>query len=142
MQVLIADDDPVYRELVGGMLSQWGYETIFARDGVEALAAIKSPGAPRLVILDWMMPKIDGFEVCRKVRENHATQNVYILLMTGSKVKDEIIKVLVAGADDYLFKPFDPLDLKIHIRTGQRIIDMQAELDHLRQTLEKAKVGC
>ena len=132
MQILIADDDPIYRTLLMEMLSSWGYEVTVASNGLETWDALKKPDGPKMVILDWLMPEMDGFEVCKKVRQDPATHGVYILLMTGSKQREDIIKVLVAGADDYLLKPFEPLDLKIHLRTGQRIIDMQAELDHAR----------
>ncbi len=125
MKILIADDDPVYRSLLESMLKQWGYEVIVACDGKEAMEVLSQPDAPMLVIIDWMMPEMDGFEVCRQVRQLRPESNCYIILLTGSRQKEEIIKVLVAGADDYLLKPFDPLDLKIHLRAARRIIDLQ-----------------
>ncbi len=75
-----------------------------------------------------MMPQMDGFEVCRRIRQMHPEGDFYIILLTGSRQKEEIIKVLVAGADDYLLKPFDPLDLKIRLRAARRILDLQSAL--------------
>lgn len=128
MKILIADDDPVYRSLLERMLKQWDYEPVVVSDGLEAMAVLRAPDAPKLVILDWMMPQMDGFEVCRQVRQLYPDANYYIILLTGSRQKEEIIKVLVAGADDYLLKPFDPLDLKIRLRAARRILDLQASL--------------
>jgi DNA-binding response OmpR family regulator len=125
---MIADDDPVYRGLVEGLVKEWGYPCVLACDGNEAWEILKSPDGPDLVILDWMMPGLDGFEVCRLVRQANLGRDVYIILLTGSHRREEIIQVLVAGADDYLLKPFEPLDLKIRLRAAQRILDLQADL--------------
>jgi DNA-binding response OmpR family regulator len=131
----VADDDPVYRDLLRDLLTQWHFDVFVVSDGNEAWNAMQGPDAPRLVILDWMMPGLDGFEVCKMARTENLKQDVYIILLTGSRKKDEIMKVLVAGADDYLIKPFEPVDLKIHLRTARRILDLQAELAELRQQL-------
>jgi len=133
MRTLIADDDPVYLGLVDGLLDQWGYETVLATNGVQAWELLQADESIRLVVLDWMMPEMDGFEVCRKVRAADLGRDVYILLMTGSNRKEDIIQVVVAGADDYLIKPFEPLDLKIRLRSARRILDLQAELARYRQ---------
>jgi len=138
MKILVADDDIVYRALMEGLLSQWGYEVAVASNGLEAWEVIKSDEPPSIAVVDWMMPKMDGFDLCRKVREDHTIKNLYLLLFTGSYKKEEIIKVLVAGADDYLIKPFEPLDLKIRIRAACRILDLQAEVDRLRHTSKPA----
>jgi DNA-binding response OmpR family regulator len=135
MQVIVADDDPVYRDLLRDLLTQWHFDVFVVSDGNEAWNAMQGPDAPRLVILDWMMPGLDGFEVCKMARTENLKQDVYIILLTGSRKKEEIMKVLVAGADDYLIKPFEPVDLKIHLRTARRILDLQAELAELRQQL-------
>jgi DNA-binding response OmpR family regulator len=128
MKILVADDDAVYRSLLERMLKQWDYEVVIASDGQEALEVLQGPAPPRLVILDWMMPQMDGFEVCRRIRQTHPESDYYIILLTGSRQKEEIIKALVAGADDYLLKPFDPLDLKIRLRAARRILDLQSAL--------------
>lgn len=128
MKILVADDDAVYRSLLERMLKQWDYEVVLASDGQEALEVLHGPAPPRLVILDWMMPQVDGFEVCRRIRQTNPESDYYIILLTGSRQKEEIIKALVAGADDYLLKPFDPLDLKIRLRAARRILDLQSAL--------------
>ena len=141
MQILIADDDPVYSELLEGLLAQWGHQVVTARDGLEAWNVLIGADSPNLILLDWMMPGMDGFELCRKLRQGQVKTNAYVLLMTGSKLKDDIIKVVVAGADDYLIKPFDPMDLKIRLRTAMRILDLQEEINTLRQAAP-APAGC
>lgn len=133
MRVLVADDDPVYRDLLGDLLRQWHFDVILACDGNEAWNILRGASPPQLVLLDWMMPGLDGFEVCKKVRGGDLERNVYIILLTGSRMKEEIMQVLVAGADDYLIKPFEPADLKIHLRTARRILELQADLAELRR---------
>lgn len=128
MRILIADDDPVYRELVQSLAERWGFETLCASDGSGAWDILQTCAAPPMVILDWMMPGVDGYEICRRVRNAGGSYQPYILLMTSNKIKEDIAKVIVAGADDYLIKPFDPLDLQIHLRTAKRIVDLQEEL--------------
>lgn len=133
MKILVADDDAVYCSLLERMLTQWDYQVVTAYDGQEALNILRGSDPPRLVILDWMMPQLDGFEVCRTMRQMHPEGDFYIILLTGSRQKEEIIKVLVAGADDYLLKPFDPLDLKIRLRAARRVLDLQAALTAARR---------
>lgn len=128
MRVLVADDDPVCRALVGELVTPWGFEVTTATDGVEAMGVLRRPDPPPLVILDWNMPRMDGFEVCCAVRRSMGGDRTYILLVTGSRNRDDLMKVVVAGADDYLTKPFEPADLKIRLRTAVRIIHMQEEL--------------
>jgi DNA-binding response OmpR family regulator len=128
MKILIADDDAVYRSLLERMLEQWDYQVVTTCDGQEAMDVLSGGDPPRVVILDWMMPRVDGFEVCRRLRQMEGGADFYIILLTGSRLKEEIIKVLVAGADDYLLKPFDPLDLKIRLRAAHRILDLQLAL--------------
>ena len=132
MKILVADDDTIYRDLLERMLAQWNYEVITTCDGQEAMDVLCGSDPPRVIILDWMMPRVDGFEVCRRVRQLDGGAEFYIILLTGSRLKEEIIKVLVAGADDYLLKPFDPLDLKIRLRAAQRILDLQSALSARR----------
>ena len=129
MQVLIADDDVICREILATFLKDLGYEVIEAADGTQAWETLCGASPPRLIILDWMMPGMDGFEICRRVRRQMPDRGSYILLLTGSRMKQDIIKAVVAGADDYLIKPFEPMDLKIRLRAAQRILDLQAELD-------------
>jgi len=128
MQILVADDDPVYRDRLKSLLEQWDFEAVLAADGAETWAILQQPDAPTFVILDWMMPEMDGYEVCRKVRNANDDSIPYILLMTSTNKREELLRVLVAGADDYLLKPFEPLDLKIRLRTGIRLLNLEEQL--------------
>lgn len=132
MRSLVADDDPVCRQAMADWVSSWGFQTLLAGDGAEAMRILRAPDPPPLVILDWNMPRMDGFEVCRAVRQLPVGDSTYILLVTGARGRDEIMKVIVAGADDYLPKPIEPIDLKIRLRTAVRVLHMQAELRALR----------
>lgn len=135
MHVLIADDDPVYRNLLDDLLRQWGFDVTCVCDGQEAWETIERDRTVQLAILDWMMPGMDGYRICEKLKNDGARAEVYTILVTGSLLKDEVIKVLVAGADDYIIKPFDPLDLRIHVRAAMRIITLRAEVAELRKAL-------
>jgi len=128
MRVLVADDDPVCRKLLSDLIAPWGFEVLTASDGLEAMSALAAPGAPPLVILDWSMPRMDGCDVCRALRRQKDGDRPYILLVTASGNRDEIMKVVLSGADDYLTKPFEPADLKIRLRTAVRILHMQEEI--------------
>jgi two-component system, cell cycle response regulator len=135
VKVLIAEDDVVSRRLLEAMLTRWGYDVAVTRDGVEAWEVLQSADPPPLAILDWMMPQMDGVEVCRKVRERGQEPYIYLLLLTTKGHKDNIIEGLDAGADDYLTKPFDPHELQVRLRTGKRIMTLQAELIDAREAL-------
>ena len=135
MRILVADDDPVYRSMLQELLTKWHFEVVLASDGQEALEVMDGEDSPQLVLLDWEMPKVDGFEVARSIRGGSTGHRAYVLMITGSKRKADIMQVLVCGADDYLIKPFDPTDLKIHLRSAMRILHLQEELDELRETI-------
>jgi DNA-binding response OmpR family regulator len=135
MHVLIADDDPVYRTFLEDLLGQWKFEVTAVCDGAEAWEAVQRDEMINLAVLDWVMPRMDGHEVCRKLKEDLG-RDVYTILVTGSRLKDEVIKVLVSGADDYIAKPFDAVDLKIHVRTAVRIVSLEAEVAELRKSLQ------
>ncbi|MBI3667207.1 MAG: diguanylate cyclase [Acidobacteria bacterium] len=128
MRIMIAEDEPVSRHLVERFLVQWGYEVVAVNDGDEAWVLLQQPDAPRLAILDWMMPGKDGVEICREVRKRVAEPYVYIILLTAKSQKADIVAGLEAGADDYLTKPFDPDELRVRLRAGRRILDL---MDHL-----------
>ncbi len=130
MTVLIAEDDAANRRLLEVTLRRWDYEVVVARDGDEAWAALQKKDAPTLAVLDWMMPGMDGVEVCRRVRQRLDTPYVYMILLTSKDQKGDSIAGMDAGADDYLVKPFDPHELQVRLRAGQRILDLQAELLH------------
>ena len=135
MRVLVADDDPTYRSVLQELLTGWHFEVILASDGQEAMEVMAAEDSPQLVLLDWEMPEVDGFEVARSIRGGDASHRAYVLMITGSKRRQDIMRVLVCGADDYLIKPFDPMDLKIHLRSAMRILHLQEELDELREAI-------
>ncbi len=138
MRILIAEDDAVSRRLLETALSKWGYEPIVTTDGLQALEILVQPGAPSLAVLDWMMPGMDGAEVCRRVRSQGADRLLYIILLTAKARKQDIVQGLTAGADDYIIKPFDRAELKARISTGERILRLQAELAARVKELELA----
>lgn len=138
MRILIAEDDLVSRKLLQGTLTRWGFEPVVCVDGNEALAELQRSDSPVLAILDWMMPFIDGIEVCRRLRQAPTSQPKYIILLTAKAQRDDIIRGLEAGADDYVTKPFDPKELKARLSVGIRIIGLQADLAEKVGALEVA----
>jgi diguanylate cyclase (GGDEF)-like protein len=128
MRILIAEDDPVSRRLLEAFLVKWEYEVVAAGDGDEASRLLQREDAPRLAILDWMMPGKDGIQVCREVRGREGQPYVYILLLSARGKKQDVIEGLETGADDYLTKPFDPFELRARLRTGRRILELQEQL--------------
>jgi len=136
MVVLIADDDPVSRRALEATLTGWGYDVEVVNDGVQALGALLRDGAPpRLAVLDWMMPGLDGPEVCRTVRARSQGPYAWLLLLTARKKGSDLIAGLEAGADDYIRKPFDPGELKARLRVGERILALQAQLLEAQKAL-------
>lgn len=129
MRILIADDDITSRTVLAGVLRNEGHEVKTVVDGAEALRVLLTPGSPDLVILDWMMPEMDGPEVVRRVRAIETERPPYILMVTARGEKADIIAGLDAGANDYLAKPFDPGELRARIAVGRRLIEMQAALN-------------
>ena len=135
MRILVADDDTVSRRVLEAMLVKWGYEVVVARDGAEAWDVLQAADAPQLAILDWMMPNLDGPDVCRKVRSHSEIPYVYILLLTGRTQERDLIEGLEAGADDYLTKPFSAQELKVRLFSGRRILDFQTQVIAAREEL-------
>jgi diguanylate cyclase (GGDEF)-like protein len=125
MRVLVADDDSVTRLLLKVSLERWKYEVILAEDGTQALKALFEEDAPKIAILDWVMPGKDGIDICRELRKRGSGPYIYCLLLTSKADKEDLLKGLEAGADDYLVKPFDPLELKARLWSGQRILALQ-----------------
>jgi len=137
MVVLIADDDPVSRRALEATLTGWGYDVEVVNEGVQALGALLRDGAPpRLAVLDWMMPGLDGPEVCRTVRARSQGPYAWLLLLTARKKGSDLIAGLEAGADDYILKPFDPGELKARLRVGERILALQAQLLEAQKALK------
>jgi diguanylate cyclase (GGDEF)-like protein len=136
VRILLADDDEVSRHILKGTLSRWGFDVVTAADGDQAWEVLLAENAPRLVILDWMMPGMDGVEVCRKVREQLSGPYIYMLLLTSKGEKEDMIRGMEAGADDYVSKPFDPQELRMRLKAGERIIDLQEKLLQAQQDLQ------
>jgi len=128
MKVLIADDDAVSALLIKTTLQDWGYEVISVSNGLQALSILQQPNAPRLTILDWMMPGINGPEVIRQLREQTGEAYQYIILLTSRNTQDDIVAGLESGADDYLRKPYDKAELRARISAGVRVLDLQDRL--------------
>lgn len=127
MRILIADDDPVARRLLERTLQRLGHDVVTVTEGKTALDALLDPAGPRLAILDWMMPGLDGLAVCRGVRGREAPY-VYLILLTARDGGDDVVAGLVAEADDYLTKPFDTRELNARIQSGARILELEAKL--------------
>ena len=139
MRILIADDSVVSRHLLEATLTRWGYEVVVASDGTEAWNIFQSENPPRLAILDWMMPGMTGPEVCRRVRVTAKDKDVYtyIVLLSSKGERDDLIEGMEAGADNYLTKPFDQHEMKVRLRPGVRIIELQQELISAREELRE-----
>ena len=135
MKILIADDDPLTLHMVVHRLRQWGHEVISCTDGEAAWNMLEGGVIPDVVILDWMMPGINGPELCQKIRARTDYLYVYIVLLTGRKNSEDLIVGLDAGADDYLTKPFHLGELEARLRAGKRVVDLQNELIGARETL-------
>jgi diguanylate cyclase (GGDEF)-like protein len=133
--VLVAEDDAVSRALLERRLRLWNYEVVLASDGLEAWHALQQPDAPRLAILDWMMPGMDGLEVCRHLRARPGEPYTYVLLLTAKDAKENLIEGLRAGADEYLTKPFNTQELDARLRAGRRIVELQSDLIAAREAL-------
>ncbi|HLN04237.1 MAG TPA: diguanylate cyclase [Bryobacteraceae bacterium] len=137
LKALIAEDNPGFRLALEKLLKKWGYDAVAAVNGKEALEVLSKDDPPRLAILDWMMPELDGVEVCRRVREQNREPYIYILLLTAKDTAEELIEGMEAGADEYLRKPVNTQELRVRLRAGRRIIDLQEELVRARELLRK-----
>jgi len=135
-RILIAEDDPVTRRALEVSLASWGYGIRSVADGNEALRLLREENAPRLAVLDWMMPGLEGVEVCMKLREYTGQPYVYVLLLSARNEKQDILAGLKAGADDYLTKPFDADELRARLYVGERILHLQDDLISARDALQ------
>jgi DNA-binding response OmpR family regulator len=132
--VIIAEDDPVSRKLVTTVIELGGFRTIVTNDGHEAMWALRAQKKPCIAVIDWMMPGMDGGEICRRMRESN--RSIYIIMVTSRDTKKDTVLGINQGADDYLVKPVDPEELLARIRIGLRILTTQETLAHRVQALE------
>ena len=128
MKILIADDDRILRRLLGAMAAEFGFEAIYAEDGLEAWEEISRIRQPMLAIVDWHMPGLSGPELCAKVRSQRQGEYCYIILLTGRDKSEDRHAALEAGANDFVTKPFMVEDLRESVRAAQRRIALQTTL--------------
>jgi len=136
VRILIAEDDVTSRLLLKRVLENWGYEVTVTRDGTEAWQALQAEDAPRLAILDWMMPGMDGVDVCRRVRARATLQPPHIILLTALGDQQSVVTGLNAGADDFVRKPYDPDELRARLEVGRRLVGLNDELLEAQHALE------
>jgi two-component system cell cycle response regulator len=135
MKILIADDELISRRKLQRLLVMWGHEVVSVDDGNAALELLKAPDAPRVCLLDWVMPGKNGIDVCSAIRRDWPEPYTYMLLLTAKGEKENVVEGLESGADDYLIKPWDPDELKARLRTAQRILSLEDRLVEARETM-------
>jgi two-component system, cell cycle response regulator len=135
VKILIADDEALSRRLLEKTLERAGYEVTAVEDGRLAVEQLSQSGGPRLALLDWVMPQLDGPGVCREVRKHQEQSYVYMVLLTSKESKEDIVAGLESGADDYLTKPFNAEELKARLRTGERILHLEGRLVEAREQM-------
>ena len=135
MRVLIVEDDPISRKILAKTVGGWGHEVISAENGREAWEIFQRE-KPKFVIADWMMPEMDGVELCRNIRSVESSGYIYFILLTGKDTKEDIVEGLKAGADDYVAKPFDFEELKVRLRAGERILELEKELNEKNDAMK------
>ena len=138
MKVVVADDDPVARRLLEGVLGKLGFDVILAKDGTQALEILTADDPPPLAILDWMMPGMTGVDVCRSLRERAPSAPTYVLIVTSREQTDDLVTALNAGADDYVTKPFQVEELKARVGVGLRVATLQRRIADRVTELERA----
>jgi phosphoserine phosphatase RsbU/P len=138
MRILIAEDDPTSRLLLEIHLKKWGHEPVATADGAAAWEMLQREDAPALAILDWMMPGLDGVEICRRARARADARPLYIILLTARADRRDTVEGLGAGADDYVTKPFDGSELRARVGAGVRVVTLQSELAARVAELEQA----
>lgn len=136
MRILIAEDDTVSRVLMQHTLRKFGYDVVLAEDGRKAAEILSLRDGPRLALIDWMMPELDGLALCREIRSRHRDDAyIYILLLTAKQNSEDIVAGLEAGADDYITKPFQPAELRARLQTGRRILSLEQKLIDAREDM-------
>ncbi len=134
MKVLIAEDDPAGRRLLEAFLQEWGYEVRVTSGGREAWGVLQEPEAPSLIISDWMMPDMNGAELCKKIRAMNRADYIYFIMLTSKGEKKDVIEGLQSGADDFIIKPFDQNELKYRVKIGERIVKLEQRVQQLART--------
>jgi DNA-binding response OmpR family regulator len=137
MKILVAEDAPEGRRMLEVMLGRWNYQVVTAANGEEALEILRSDDV-RIALVDWMMPRLDGIEVCRRARQDPDLEGRYLILLTGRSEKSDIVTGLEAGADDYLVKPVDAPELRSRLRVGERVVALQSRLAERVRELQEA----
>jgi len=135
MKILIAEDDFTSRSILTAVLKKWGFDPVVTEEGGAAWDVLQRPDAPRLILLDWNMPGINGLEICRRLREIDSGNPPYVILLTARGEKGDIVQGLEAGANDYVAKPYDSEELQARIRVGQRMLELQSHLLEARDAL-------
>lgn len=138
MKILIAEDEPAFRRLLEETLARWGHEVVATNDGNEAWQALQAEDPPQMAILDWLMPGMDGLELCREIRKERKLPYIYIILLTSQQKGEDLVAGMEAGADDYLTKPFKTSELRVRLNAGRRIVELQNELEAHAAELETA----
>ncbi len=128
MKVVIADDDRVAAAILSRTLERWDFDVLVGSNGAEAWSYLQDSQGPTLAILDWMMPGLDGPEICRRVRGELSQANMYLMLLTSRESRGDVITGLTAGADDYIIKPFDHDELRARVQVGVRVLTLQERL--------------
>ena len=138
MKILVAEDEPVSRRALEATLCQWGFNCVTVENGAEAWRVLQAPSPPRLLILDWMMPELDGIEVLARVRSSSENRAAHVILLTGRDSRTDMVRGLEAGADDYITKPFNPAELRARVQVGVRVLGLQEALAARVHELEEA----
>jgi len=138
VNILIAEDDPVTRQMLGGILARWGYDVLVAIDGAQAWDALQADQPPRLALLDWDMPQMSGIDVVKNVRSSARLQASYVIMLTAHTDRQSMIEALDAGANDFITKPFNPAELRARIGVGCRVVELQTALERRVAELEEA----
>ncbi len=143
MRMIIAEDDKTSRQVLENVLTKLGHSVVAVSDGEQAWNALREPNAPRLALLDWMMPCLDGIDVVKRVRELPNAQQLYLIMLTARDSKQAIVEALQAGANDYIIKPYHNAELRARIDVGCRYVEMQSALEskvtELQRTLADIK---
>jgi len=145
MKILIAEDENVTRAILSRKLTGWGYEVLSASEGHEAWELLQQADAPKLAIVDWMMPGMDGIEICRRLKALDEALPAYVIMLTSRDNEDDIVRGLDSGADDYIVKPFKSSELRSRINSGRRMLELQAgllEKEKLQGVIEMSGAVC